>query len=569
MTAVGLWTIGLAVVYTAWLVVGGRIAVRRQETGQGGFFVGGRTFSPWTVAFCITGLFSGSSYIAIVELSYRTGVSAVWYGVAETVQVLLIALLLVKPLREKLVVTVTGIIGDRFGRGAKAIGSIITGLTFPMYSVATTIAFASALHVVTGLSLPLAVAATAVVLLAFLTTGGMRSVAFSQTMNVLMIGLMFVVGVWALAVSPGAGGIAAFSDTRPEMFQLSNAGVSLIVAWFGTFIVNVPLAQAAFQMSMSARTPEDGQRGLYRAAVMGIPLILLGVFIGVAAAMVVPGAPLPLVAIPEYITGVLPAWAAGVFFVGLWACALGWAGPCQFSGATSLGRDLGSAVNPRATEAQLVRYTRWALVGLTVVMVLFALLRTEQSAWWNVMAWTLRNGATFAPVMAAFFWPLATRSAAITALLAGFGAGLGWYTASGFSPQQFFLGVHPVWVGMIANLAGLVVVTLVQRRWTVVGAGRRRQRGVTALIVAGALLAATVTLWPWLAGFGLTGLSLFLVVFALFVGAAALTRQVTSPHPAGTPPEQTEDLAHRDHHGLTPAAGGHRDGAARTDGIEV
>ena len=147
MTAVGLWTIGLASAYTLWLVVGGRVALRRRETGRAGFFVGGRTFSPWTVAFCITGLFSGSSFIAIVELSYRTGVSAVWYGVAETVQVLLIALLLVKPLREKLVVTVTGIIGDRFGRAAKAISSIITGLTFPMYSVATTIAFAVATSV--------------------------------------------------------------------------------------------------------------------------------------------------------------------------------------------------------------------------------------------------------------------------------------------------------------------------------------------------------------------------------------------------------------------------------------
>ena len=523
MTAVGLWTIGLASAYTLWLVVGGRVALRRRETGRAGFFVGGRTFSPWTVAFCITGLFSGSSFIAIVELSYRTGVSAVWYGVAETVQVLLIALLLVKPLREKLVVTVTGIIGDRFGRAAKAISSIITGLTFPMYSVATTIAFASALHMVTGLTLPLSIAVTAAVLLAFLSSGGMHSVAFSQTMNVIMISLMFAVGVWAITVSPGFGGIADFRTGNPEMFDLSSAGVSLIAAWFGTFIINVPLAQAAFQMSMSASSPENGQKGLYRAAIIGVPLILLGVFLGVAAAAIVPDAALPLVAIPEYIVGVLPAWAAGLFFVGLWACALGWAGPCQFSGATSLGRDLGSALNPRATEAQLVRYTRWALVGLTIVMVMFALLRSEQSAWWNVMAWTLRNGATFAPVLAAFFWPLATRSAVLTALLAGFGSGLTWYTLSDFDPTAFFLGVHPVWVGMIANLTGLTVVTLIQRRWVTVPVGRRRQRGQAFLLLAAVMLTLSVFVWPWLAGHGLIGMALFIVVVALFAATVSLT----------------------------------------------
>src|SRR5699024_4359217 len=184
---------------------------------------------------------------------------------------------------------------------------------------------------------------------------------------------------------------------------------------------NVPLAQAAFQMSMSARTPEDGQKGLFLAAVIGAPLILLGVVVGVASAAVVPSDGRPLLAISEYITQTLPPWAAAVFFVGMWACALGWAGPCQFSGATSLGRDLGGALRPQASQEQLVRYTRVALVLLTVVLIVFSMLRAEDSAWWNIMAWALRNGATFAPVLAAFFWPVATRSAAMASLLGGFG----------------------------------------------------------------------------------------------------------------------------------------------------
>lgn len=520
MTNVGIWTIGLALAYTAWLIAGSRLTVAR--AGRGGFFVSGRTFSPLTVAFCITGLFSGSSYIAIVELSYRTGISAIWYGVAETVQILLIALLLVKPLRKKLVVTVTGIIGDRFGRGAKAISSVITGMTFPMYSVATSIAFASALYAVTNIPLWQCITLTAIILLAFLIFGGMRSVAFSQTMNVIMIFAMFAVGIWAFWASPGIDGVQTLAGDQPQMFDVSNAGVALIVAWFGTFIVNVPLAQAAFQMSMSARSPEDGQKGLFLAALLGIPLILLGIIVGVAAATVVPEATLPLVGIAEYISSALPAWAAAVFFVGMWACALGWAGPCQFSGATSLGRDLGSALRPRATQVELVRYTRIALVGLTVLMVMFSLLRAEESAWWNVMAWTLRNGATFAPVLAAFFWPLATRSAAMTALLAGFGAGLSWYALSGFSATDFYLGTHPVWVGMIANLGGIVLVTLMQTRWQLTQVEGRRRLGGLVLIVTAAVAFTSYLIADWLNNYGLMGLALFLVTLGVFVLAVLL-----------------------------------------------
>ena len=538
MTAVGLWTLGLALAYTVWLVVGGRWVVSRRATGSN-FFVSGRSFSPWTVAFCITGLFSGSSYIAIVELSYRTGISAIWYGVAETVQIILIALLLVKPLRRKLVVTVTGLIGDRFGRAAQGVAAVITGFTFPMYSLATAIAFASALTVITDVTLWQSIALTAVILLAFLVFGGMRSVAFSQTMNVIVIGAMFVVGVWAILASPGLVGLAEHTRAHPELLAPANAGVSLIVAWFGTFIVNVPLAQAAFQMSMSARTPEDGQRGLFLAAVIGAPLIILGVVVGVASAAVVPSDGRPLIAISEYITQTLPPWAAAIFFVGMWACALGWAGPCQFSGATSLGRDLGSALHPSASPERLVLYTRIALAGLTVVLIVFSLLRAEDSAWWNIMAWTLRNGATFAPVLAVFFWPVATRSAAMASLLGGFGAGFTWYALTGFSSTEFFLGTHPVWIGMIVNMIALVAVSLVTGRWRVSPDAQRRTRAAAASGGAAVVAVLLVLNWSWAASYGLTGLGLFLIVTALF--AAVLL--VTVPPEGETDPQDAEAVA--------------------------
>lgn len=48
----------------------------------------------------------------------------------------------------------------------------------------------------------------------------------------------------------------------------------------------------------------------------------------------------------------------GLSFHGGWACALNWSAPFQFSGATSLGKDVGQVIYPKATEEQLVRYTK-------------------------------------------------------------------------------------------------------------------------------------------------------------------------------------------------------------------
>lgn len=542
MSAVGLWTLGLAAAYTAFLVLANRrLASRPAEDRAASFFVGGRRFSAWTVAFCITGLFSGSSFISVLELSYLTGVSALWYGVAETVQILLIALLLVKPLRERLVVTVTGIIGDRFGRVAKLVAGTITAITFPMWSVATTIAFASALHVFTDLSLPVSVTVTAVLLLAFLSAGGMQSVGFNQTMNCLLFAVMAVVGVIALLSEPGRAALAELPSQRPDLLDPMATGPTLILAWFGTFLVNVPLAQAAFQMSLSARSPEEGQRGMFRAAALGAPFIVLGAVIGCAAAIAVPGGDRGLEAVPRFLAEALPAPLVALFFLGIWACALGWAGPCQFSGATSLGRDVGSALRPNASPEQLVRWTRWSLVALTALMILFAVLRTEQSAWWNILAWTLRNGATLAPVLAAFAWPLATRSAAGASMIVGFGVGLAWYQLSDWHVSDFHLGVHPVWVGMIVNVIVLVLVTLVQAgsraTW------RADRGGVLAL--SGALVLTVVTALgaPVLHPLGLTGPLVLVTAVLVLVAAVRTVRAVDAPSDSAGPRHPLEQAA--------------------------
>jgi SSS family solute:Na+ symporter len=50
MNTYGHWVVGLAVAYTAMLVVAGRVARRRAQGGAGNYFVGGRQFSPLLVA---------------------------------------------------------------------------------------------------------------------------------------------------------------------------------------------------------------------------------------------------------------------------------------------------------------------------------------------------------------------------------------------------------------------------------------------------------------------------------------------------------------------------------------
>ncbi|MCM3400510.1 MULTISPECIES: sodium:solute symporter family protein [Oceanobacillus] len=522
MTEYGVWTIILALGYTFALISAGQIAKRR-VTKKDSYFVGNRNFNKWIVAFCITGLFSGSTFISILELSYLTGISAIWYGVAEMVQIFIIALLIIRSFRKKMLVTVSGLIGDTYGRTAKGLSGAITAFAFPMWSVATAIAFASAFHVFTGISLSLSVAFTAILLFIYLQAGGMWSIAFTQTMNMFAFGLMIVIGVVAFFINPGISGLAALNMERPEMFNFGSVGLQVIVVWFGTFLVNVILAQAAFQMALSSRSPEEGQKGLVMAGFMAIPFIVGGVIFGISAATVVPNASTGLIAIPQYLMEVLPAPLVGLFFLGVWGCALGWGGPCQFSGATSLGRDVGSAINPNATGDQLIKYTKISLLLLTGLMIAFGLLRTEQSAWWNVFAWTIRNSATFAPVVAALFWPVVTKRAVVASLFTGFTSGLLWYYLGGWHPQEFYLNIHPVWIGSSVNILTITLVTLANRR-TSLRLRKTDRFGYLGLIGGVIFTLVNILYFEQAYNSGLFGLFMFVAILSYFIAAIRFVR---------------------------------------------
>ncbi|TLS37024.1 sodium:solute symporter family protein [Pseudalkalibacillus caeni] len=516
MTTVGYWFIGFALVYTFYLIFISQVAKRRAADGNG-FFIGGRGFNTLLVTVCITGLFSGSSYIAILELSYLTGISAVWYGVAETVHVLIIALVLIAPFRKRALVTISGLLGDHYGEKVRGVAGAITAFTFPMWSVATALAFASALSVFTGISLIWSVVVTSLLLLIYLQFGGMWSVGLTQLSNVAVFFIMLVIGTYAFFINPGIEGIQTLFAEKPQYASWDGAGIQTILAWFGTFLFNVILAQAAFQMALSCKTPEEGRRGLLYAALLGVPLIAGATLFGLSAAQVVPNESRGLVAVPLYLMETLPAPLVGLFFLGFWAAALSWGAPCQFSGATSLGRDVGKALNPKAKEQQLVRYTKWSLVLLTGLMVGFALLRSEQSAWWNVLAWVTRNSATFAPVVAALFWPVVTKRAALVSLFTGSASGLLWYHLGGWAINDFYLKIHPVWIGMMINIITITLVSLLDRtnEWQVTFS--LKSPGFYSFLFSVSLSVYAASSFETLHNRGLAGLILSLIVSGLFV----------------------------------------------------
>lgn len=456
---IGYWVIGLMVGYTALLIYLGQTARKKVKSGES-FFSGGSSFGILYIVACVSAFWGSATFIAVLELAYTKGVSAAWYGVATMIMLVVIGFVLVPKYKAIGMITFSGALGDKYGKAVRAISSLIIGLTFPMFSIANVVGASAVLTVSLNWPIWLSVIVTSVIILGYVLLGGMYAVGLAQLLNLITMYVGLIVAFIIVVISVGFDKFAAL----PEIYTAPmSVGVETVMVWTFNFITNAIIAQAVIQMILACKDTKVGRRGTGIAIIGILPLTIIPVILGMGAAIAVPGGSKGLISFSQFILYEAPAPAAALVFLSVWAAALAWGGPCQFSGATSLGKDLVQSFNKNANDQQLIKSGSWATAFLTLVLIIYGFMRSEQAAWWNIFAFNLRNSAIFAPTIAAIVWPVASRKATILTMIFGSLSGFLWYYFGDFNPAQFFMKIHPMWIGMSTGIVTLILVSLIEQ----------------------------------------------------------------------------------------------------------
>ncbi len=456
---IGYWVLALMVGYTALLIYLGQVSRRKITSGES-YFSGGSSFGVLYIVGSVSAFWGAATFISVLETSYAVGISAAWYGVATMIMLAMIGFVLVPKYKSINMVTFSGVLGDRYGNTVRAISSLIIGLTFPMFSIATVVGASSVLTVALNWPIWLSVTVTSLIILAYVLLGGMFAVGITQLLNLGTMYLGLGIALVVMLTNTGFDKLAALPVSYSAPFTV---GTGTILVWIFNFLTNAVIAQAVIQMIMACKDAKTGIKGTGIAILGVVPLTIIPALLGMATALAVPDVKGGLIAFAQYILQSTPAPLAALVFLGVWAAALAYAGPCQFSGGTSLGKDFIQSINPQATNAQLVRYGGYATALLTGVLIVYGFMRAEQAAWWNIFAFNLRNSAVFAPTIAALAWPVASRRATILTMLLGASGGFAWYYLGGFDPKSFYMGIHPMWIGMSLGIMTLVIASLIEQ----------------------------------------------------------------------------------------------------------
>ncbi|KUO96039.1 hypothetical protein ATW55_01315 [Ferroacidibacillus organovorans] len=373
-----------------------------------------------------------------------------------------------------------------------------------------------------GWNLAVVLILTTLLVILYVSLGGLWSLAYVQVANL----VLFTVGL-AVAAYYSLHGHAVFTTPVPKQphFQgLAGGGLAMILVWFGMNILNSVSAQAEFQTISSAKSVRKGKLGVYLSSIVLVGFAIVPTLLGMAARTHHIAMKSGLLAFPTYLRMVAPHWAVLLVGLGFWAAALIWCAPLMFSGASSFGLDLFNRKQQSHDTSAVRRFTRLSMLIQGALIVIYALIRPGELAWWAVFGLTLRNAAIVGPTLTFLLWPAVRERTVLLSMVVGVAGGLGWNAFTGFSATTFAFHINPMWVGTGLSMTVIILGTFFENRKALQWNRQLKKRYLGWSIGAiGLLLIIASPALTHGAYRSLLGVDLFLSILCLFFTAMLST----------------------------------------------
>ena len=510
------WVIILVLALYTLVLLGLASRARKQASRGEAFLHGGRTFGFRHVFVLVTVMWASSIFVVELETGFLSGISALWFGVSVIVMSIVVARYMLKPFQRVKYLTNSRLIGNRYGTSAQRLSAIVIGLTFPIFAMSNVLAAAEFVHVLLGFPFAATLVVTTAIMVLYVAQSGMWSLAYTQAVNLLMLTIGIAAAAFAFWKIPST---AVHAVATSGFHSLMGVGLGTIVVWVMMNLLNSVSAQAEMQAIAAVEKPHRGQAAVYVSALVLIAFTVVPVWLGMKTREMFPHAPQALAAFPMALERTASPLELTLVALGVWAAALSWCAPLLFSGASSLGADIFTKGATNGKRIDIRSLTRYGLILQGILVVVVALVRPDELAWWRVFGQTIRSAAIFAPTVSYFLWPLATKRGVLSSMVAGVVTSILWNAATGFSATQFLFSINPMWIGLSVSMIVLIVVSLAEVGWS------RLQHGVFSRWAAGAfvlaLLSIAATAITWFSLPPLRGALACTAVVLLFFGILA------------------------------------------------
>lgn len=448
------WYVGYIGMYLIFMFAMGIYYFRRVKTHDS-YNIAGWSVGFWPIVGTVISTCCGAAvFIGWVGMGYTAGLSGyLKFAAPAYVVSILLVYFFAGPLRRQKLFTLADLFGQRYGKEAGIVPSILSAF---IYSVPTTalqlVGMSTVFNICFNIPFTQGIVLGMILVTAFTVLGGLPATIITDAIQsiILLIGIMLLL---FSGITYGGGITDIIANTPVEYFSAAGPDGYMAVFLFAFSVGPFYLVwQSTWQRMFAAKDERVARNACLTGFVLVGVISLVPYLIGIIARQFVPVDIRPDL-IFSYVTAeMMPPYLGGIVFVGLLAALMTGATSFIMQGSSNLVMDFYQRlINPGAREKTMMLVSRLAVIIVAVLAMLVALNTTGIIALYQ---WALRLSATILvlPFLATMFWKRTTKTAIIISMLVSFLATISWPFLN--------IGIDHTAFGFLASFISLVGISL-------------------------------------------------------------------------------------------------------------
>jgi Na+/proline symporter len=353
--------------------------------------------------------------------------------------------------------TVQDILEARYAPAARVLGTLTLVLAYVTIVSYQYRAGGAVLHLLApGMSVETATVVACAFVVTYTALAGMISVAYTDVANGLLMLAGFAIALPMLALRvEDRGGLASLLPPEKLRFFGEVGPKEAIALTLPAFLLVLGDANM-YQRFFAARDPDAARRSI-RWLVVGVLFVEVAIIASAWLGSALTGE----LENPGHVVAIaardhLPAFLGALLLATIVAIVVSTADSYLLVPATCLVRDVYQRfLRPQASDAELVRVSRLAVVGLGLAALGESRL-SDRFLEVALYAYTMYGAGITPSLLAAFLWPRATAAGAVASIATGIAVTVGWETFGG----RILPGVETVYPALALSVAALVTGSL-------------------------------------------------------------------------------------------------------------
>lgn len=462
----GTLDIGVIILYMIGMLLIGFYARGKIQT-MDDFILGGRRFNKFALVGTIIATLIGSGMtMGAVGNVYENGAGGTVFWMYFGFGLGLIFFgLLVKRIRATGKRTMSEILSDTYGKGARIVSAVIVviyGLTIIAVNLAglrNIIVYAFGDTITSSLTVATIIAA--LICIAYTSMGGFYAVVWTDVVQlvIMIAGIFFVGPILGLWETGGIEPIAkayeseGLSITNPFINGVSAASIGFFLAYF----LMVPGDPTMPQRALASRDTRSGQTAYFISGFIGFGFGIALIIIGGVIHVLKPGLENPEAALPMFIAEFYPPVIKGLCIAAIIAAVMSSFSAFLILSSTHLIYDLGTSFKKDLSEEKIHKIMPWTTIIIGIIGLIIALYITSLFDYLYMVFSIIASALMPAFMGALFFREKMSKIAGVVSIIVGTLVPAVLYLTVGY---DVFLG-DPVFLGIISSTVSLVLLSLI------------------------------------------------------------------------------------------------------------